>query len=79
LPISDSLKATTSCIEERSLSTAKEELEELEEFEELDELDAPAAERPNKAPFADAPDPEEPEELLFDALVVPLADTTSPT
>jgi hypothetical protein len=73
-----------SCIEERSLSTAKDELEELEEFEALEELDAPvAADRPEEEalpPDAEVPDPDDPDELLLlDALVVPLADTTSPT
>lgn len=81
-PISDSLRATTSCIEERSLNTAKDVLEELEESEELDVLEAPVVERPVEAPpAAEVPDPEDPdpEELLLEALVVPLADTTSPT
>ena len=83
LPISDSLRATTSCIELRSLSTANEELEEPEE--ELDDLEAldepvvapPAAEAP---PVADAPVPDPlVEELLLEALVVPPPDTVSPT
>jgi hypothetical protein len=81
-PISDSLSATTSCIEERSLSTAKAELEELEEPEpEEDEEEVPPVERPVAAeePVAELPDPEELEELLLEALVVPLPETTSPT
>jgi hypothetical protein len=83
LPISDSLSATTSCIEERSLSTAKAELEVLEEPEPEDEEEDAAlpAERAVVAepPAVELPDPEELEELLFEALVVPLPDTTSPT
>jgi hypothetical protein len=74
LPISDSLSATTTCIEDRSLSTANDD--ELDEpVEELEEpVEAP--------PSAEAPVPVE--ELLLelrelDAFVVPLADAVSPT
>jgi hypothetical protein len=60
----------------------------LEESDELEELEAPVEARPavEAPPAADAPDPEDPDpedpdpdELLLEALVVPLADTTSPT
>lgn len=80
LPISDSLRGTTSCIVLRSLRTANAELEELDAAEELDELEAPVALRP-LAPVAPAPLAPDPlEELLeLEALVVPLPDTTSPT
>jgi hypothetical protein len=71
-------------MEERSLKTAKALLEEPEDEEELEEPVvpvelAPVAERPEPL-AADVPDPDEPEEeLLLEALVVPLAETTSPT
>lgn len=86
MPISDSLRGTTSCIAERSLNTANAEFEELEEPEEgePDELDEPAPVRPlldEEAPAAAAaldPDPLE-ELLVLEALVVPLPDTISPT
>ena len=83
LPISDSLSGTTSCIEERSLRTANAELEELDEEEvgfggARGARGAASAEAP---PVAAAPvlDPDPLEELLLEALVVPLAVTTSPT
>jgi hypothetical protein len=60
----------------RSLRIANAELEELDAAEELAALVAPVAARP-LAPVALAPDPVE--ELLLEALVVPLPDTTSPT
>jgi hypothetical protein len=79
-PTSDSLSGTTSSIEPRSLSTANEELEELDD--EPEELEAPAA-APAEPPgeLADDPPPEELllPALLLDALVVPVADTVSPT
>jgi len=78
LPISDSLNATTSCIELRSLRTAKEELEESPEL--LDVLE-PVAGRPVAAlaaPVELAADPLE-ELPVLEALVVPLPDTTSPS
>jgi hypothetical protein len=78
LPISDSLNATTSCIELRSLRTANEELEESPEL--LEALE-PVAERPVAAPAAPvelAADPLE-ELPVLEALVVPLPDTTSPS
>jgi hypothetical protein len=81
LPISDSLSGTTSCIELRSLRTAKAELDELEEPDELDEpeeLERPLDEEAPAAPAVLDPDPLE-ELLLLEALVVPLADTVSPT
>ncbi len=67
----------------RSLRTANAELEELE----LDELDDPDELEPVPAPPspevpvapAPVPEPDPLDELLFEALVVPLADTTSPT
>jgi hypothetical protein len=82
LPISDSLSATTSCIEDRSLRTANAELEELDEEEDdLEELDEPLAPPSAEAPVAAAPvsAPDPLEELLLEALVVPLGETTSPT
>ena len=86
LPISDSLKGTTSCIEERSLSTANAELDEPVEPEpdepEDPEEDAAAPERAEEEALLapDALDPDEPEEPpALEARVVPLADTTSPS
>lgn len=82
LPISASLRATTSCIELRSLSTAKAELEDPVDPVAALVLAVPAAERPvEAAPLAaDALDPEPVAELPeLDALVVPLPETTSPT
>ena len=79
LPISDSLSATTSCIELRSLSTANDELAELEDPVDPVELLDPVADRLAEAPVAPvALDPLD-ELLALDALVVPLAETTSPT
>jgi hypothetical protein len=79
LPISDSLSGTTTCIELRSLRTAKEELDEA--LEAVLVLDVPVVDRAAVAPVAAAAlDPESPEELLeLDAFVVPLPETTSPT
>ena len=78
LTTSDSERGTTSCIEERSLSTAKEELEEPEP-----ELEEPVPEAAEAAPKADAaeedPVPEESEPDPVEPLVVPLAETASPT
>ena len=53
----------------------------MEELLELDALEVPVAERPAaEAPVAPVPlDPDPLEELALEALVVPLADTTSPT
>jgi hypothetical protein len=82
LTTSDSLSGTTSCIEERSLSTAKE-LEELEPDPEEPDPEAPVA--AEEAPNADAAEDDEPEpddpdpEELEEPLVVPLAVTASPT
>ena len=79
MPTSDSLSGTTSCMELRSVSTAKAELDELVEDE---AADAPVVlARAPAAPVADAPVPEEPLEELEElvALVVPLAETSSPT
>jgi hypothetical protein len=58
-------------------------LEEPEDDDEPEEPVAPAdpapvAERPEEVPLVEAPDPDE-EESLLEALVVPLAETTSPT
>jgi hypothetical protein len=77
-PTSDSLSGTTSSIEPRSLSTANEELEELDDEPEELEVPGPAAVEP-VAELADDPPPEELALLLLDALVVPVADTVSPT
>ena len=91
LPISDSLSGTTSCIELRSLRTANAVLAELDPPEEPDaleepeELDEPAPERPEEeapVPDPDDADPEDPdplEEPALEALVVPCAETSSPT
>ena len=79
LPISDSLSGTTSFIELRSLSTAKDELvEPLEPEFELDEL--PVEPPPAPSPAASVAEllDEEPSELL-DALLVPPPETVSPT
>jgi hypothetical protein len=79
--ISDSLSATTSCIELRSLSTANAELEEDPEEPE-ESLEAPPAVRPTaEAPVAPVAPLSEPlDELLeLDPFVVPLPETTSPT
>jgi hypothetical protein len=77
LPISDSLNATTSCIELRSLRTANEELEEPPVL--LEALE-PVAERPvAEAPAAPVELAVDPLDELLDALVVPLPETTSPT
>ena len=66
-------------MELRSVSTAKAELE--EPVEAVEAADAPVVlERALAAPAADVPVPEEPlEELEDGALVVPLAETSSPT
>ena len=78
MPISDSLRATTSCIELRSLRTANEELDDpLDPAEVVLEPVEPVAER---APVAAAAlELESLDELLLDAFVVPLPVTTSPT
>ncbi len=64
----------------RSLSTANAELEELDEpaAEEPEELEELAPARVAEAPVALDPDPLD-ELLALEALVVPLAETTSPT
>lgn len=72
LPISDSLSGTTSCIELRLLITAKEELEEL--------LDDSAELLGDEALLVGEAEALLLEELLaLDALVVPVAETVSPT
>ena len=81
LPTSDSLRGATSCIELRSLRTAKEVLEDPEVPDPLEPVEAPAPPAPAAlAPTAEDPDPEAPEEApAEEALVVPFADTASPT
>ena len=71
MPISDSLSGTTSCIELRLLITAKEELEEL--------LDDSVELLGDEPPLLGAAEELLLDELLLDALVVPVAETVSPT
>lgn len=71
LPISDSLSPTTSCIELRLLITAKDELEEL--------LDDSAELLGDELLLVGEVEELLLEELLLDALVVPVAETVSPT
>jgi hypothetical protein len=81
LTISDSLSGTTSCIEPRSLSTAKDELGELEDPEPDADEELPVALAPALVPLL----LEEPLPLLLllvllvEAFVVPVAETFSPT
>jgi hypothetical protein len=75
LPISDSLSGTTSTIELRSLRTANEVLEELDALDELLELERALDEEA----AGDAVELAPVELPVLEALVVPLADTFSPT
>jgi hypothetical protein len=75
LPTSDSLSGTTSCIELRSLRTAKGELEEAPEPEEPEPLERALEE----APAAAEPELDSLPALALVALVVPPPETVSPT